>query len=55
MQTKKDIKVIEQNIMEDIVEEVEQLMDNGAGTLEIFEYIEDNTDVDPMLIFEKLL
>lgn len=41
--------------MDEIVEEVQEMIDNGAGTLEIFEYIQDNTDIDPMFIFEKLL
>lgn len=41
--------------MEELIEEVEQLMENGAGIIEIFEYIQDNTDVDPALIIEKLV
>lgn len=41
--------------MEELINEVEQLMENGAGIIEIFEYIQDNTDVDPALIIEKLL
>ena len=30
-----------------LLEELEELMDNGAGMIEIFEYIQDNTDEDP--------
>lgn len=41
--------------MDELVNEVEQLMENGAGIVEIFEYIQDNTDVDPALIIEKLV
>lgn len=41
--------------MEEIVEQVKEMLDNGAGTLEIFEYIEDNTDIDSMFIFESIL
>lgn len=41
--------------MEEIIEEVEQLMENGAGIVEIFEYIQDNTDIDPAIIIEKLV
>lgn len=32
---------------EQLLEELEELMDNGAGMIEIFEYIQDNTDEDP--------
>ena len=41
--------------MEELVDEVEQLMENGEGIIEIFEYIQDNTDEDPALIIEKLV
>jgi hypothetical protein len=41
--------------MEEIIEEVEELMENGAGIVEIFEYIQDNTDIDPAIIIEKLV
>lgn len=41
--------------MEELIEEVEQLMENGAGIIEIFEYIQDNTDIDPAIIIEKLV
>ena len=27
---------------EDLLEEIREMIDNGCGTLEIFEYIEDN-------------
>lgn len=43
------------DIMEEIIEEVEELMENGAGIVEIFEYIQDNTDIDPAIIIEKLV
>lgn len=33
---------------EQLLEELEELMDNGAGMIEIFEYIQDNTDEDPV-------
>ena len=32
---------------EQLLEELNELMDNGAGMIEIFEYIQDNTDEDP--------
>lgn len=41
--------------MQDIIDEVEQLMENGAGIIEIFEYIQDNTDIDPALIIQELV
>lgn len=31
----------------ELVEEINELIDNGAGMLEVFEYIQDNTDEDP--------
>ena len=33
---------------EQLLEELNELMDNGAGMIEIFEYIQDNTDEDPV-------
>ena len=29
---------------EELLEEINELIDNGAGMIEIFEYIQDNTD-----------
>ena len=31
----------------ELVEKLDELIDNGAGMLEVFEYLEDNTDEDP--------
>ena len=31
----------------ELLEEINELIDNGAGMIEIFEYIQDNTDEDP--------
>ena len=31
---------------EELLEEINELIDNGAGMIEIFEYIQDNTDED---------
>ena len=30
----------------ELLEEINELLDNGAGMIEIFEYIQDNTDED---------
>ena len=30
----------------ELLEEINELIDNGAGMIEIFEYIQDNTDED---------
>ena len=30
----------------ELLEEINELIDNGAGMIEVFEYIQDNTDED---------
>ena len=40
---------------EDLLEEIREMIDNGCGTLEIFEYIEDNTDEDPCIYINALI
>lgn len=40
---------------EELLEELSEMIDNGCGTLEIFEYIEDNTDEDPTLYIMALM
>lgn len=32
----------------ELLETIEEMMENGCGQLEIFEYIQDNTDEDPI-------
>lgn len=39
---------------EEFLEEVNELMENGAGMIEVFEYIQDHTDVDPFYVIEQL-
>ena len=31
----------------ELLEEINELIDNGAGMIEVFEYIQDNTDEEP--------
>ena len=31
----------------ELLEEINELIDNGAGMIEVFEYIQDHTDEDP--------
>lgn len=38
----------------EIIEECEVLIDNGADMVEVFEWIEDNTDLDPTEIIHEL-
>ena len=38
----------------ELVEELNELIDNGAGMLEVFEYIQDNTDEDPTIYISAL-
>ena len=40
---------------EELLEEIREMIDNGCGTLEIFEYIEDNTDEDPTEYITELM
>ena len=37
---------------EELVSELEILIENGADIIEVFEYIEDNSDFDPAEIIE---
>lgn len=37
-----------------ILEECREMMDNGADQVEIFEWVEDNTDLDPAYIVSEL-
>ena len=39
----------------ELVEELNELIDNGAGMLEVFEYIQDNTDEDPAIYIAALM
>ena len=39
---------------QEVIEECEQLIDNGADQLEVFEWVEDNTDLDPADIIQEL-
>lgn len=36
----------------ELIEELEILIENGADIVEVFEYIEDNSDFDPAEIIE---
>ena len=38
----------------EVLEECKQMVDNGAGQIEIFEWVEDNTDLDPADIVNEL-
>lgn len=38
----------------ELLEELNELIDNGADMVEVFEYIEDNTDLDPTMIINEL-
>ena len=39
----------------ELLEELNELIDNGAGMIEVFEYIQDNTDEDPAKYIEALM
>lgn len=39
---------------EEVIEECQEMMDNGADAVEIFEWVEDNTDLDPADIVQEL-
>ena len=39
----------------ELVEELNELIDNGAGMLEVFEYIQDNIDEDPTIYISALM
>lgn len=36
-----------------IKEQIEELIDNGADYCEVFEWVEDNTDLDPCAVVQK--
>ena len=38
----------------ELLDELNELIDNGADMVEVFEYIEDNTDLDPTAIINEL-
>lgn len=40
---------------EELLEELSEMIDNGCGIVEVFEYIEDNTDEDPTEYIAKLM
>ena len=39
----------------ELLEELNEMIDNGCGMVEIFEHIEDNTDEDPTLYIMALM
>lgn len=40
---------------QECIKQCQEMMDNGADQVEIFEWIEDNTDLDPAFIIGELL
>lgn len=40
---------------EDLLEELSEMIDNGASMIEVFEYIEGNTDEDPTIYINNLM
>lgn len=40
---------------EELLEELSEMVDNGASMIEVFEYIEDNTDEDPTEYITELM
>lgn len=40
---------------EELLEELNEMIDNGASMVEVFEYIEDNTDEDPTIYINHLM
>ena len=40
---------------EDLLEELSEMIDNGCSMVEVFEYIEDNTDEDPCIYIDALM
>lgn len=40
---------------EEIIEELEQMRDNGCGVVEMWEFVEENTDLDPTIFADYLL
>lgn len=39
---------------EEVLEQCREMVDNGADQVEIFEWVEDNTDLDPADIVQEL-
>lgn len=39
---------------EEVLQECREMMDNGADQVEIFEWVEDNTDLDPADTVQEL-
>lgn len=40
---------------EELLEELSEMIDNGSSMVEVFEYIEDNTDEDPCIYIDALM
>ena len=40
---------------EELLEELSEMIDNGCSMVEVFEYIEDNTDEDPCIYINALM
>lgn len=40
---------------EELLEELSEMIDNGCSMVEVFEYIEDNTDEDPTIYINHLM
>jgi hypothetical protein len=38
----------------EIIKECQEMIDNGADMVEIFEWVEDNTDLDPAEIVNEI-
>lgn len=38
----------------EIIKECIEMMDNGADIIEIYEWVEDNTDLDPSKIIDEI-
>ena len=41
-------------IKKEVIKECQEMIDNGADMIEIFEWVEDNTDLDPAEIVDSL-
>lgn len=39
---------------QEVIKECQEMMDNGADQVEVFEWVEDNTDLDPADIVQEL-
>lgn len=40
---------------DELIEIIDEMIDNGCGMVEVFEFIEDNTDLDPAEIIMGLM